>query len=306
MPDSNNEYRGQPQQEDIPAEYLSISNAAKFSPYSAEYVSLLARRGRIHAKKFGRNWYTTRKAIEEYLAKHGIKFVVPADEFISNKDALYYTSTLPKILKVLRAGLPETGEVKSAEEIKKEIEKESVPIEKIKIEEVERIPEVVGPDLIAQWDSLEQEQEQIETIRESAKAEIAKIDLSHEPSKVESEFVEPLLATEEPISMEEPVVVEEPAEFQAVLAEQPQLIEEEELELEQPRQPEVIETEVIPPAQSSLPPKAEEIEVSLKKPIEREQIFQVEPASRQERVDLKNISEKIYLHNYKAGRIFYH
>ncbi|SFD18294.1 Fic family protein [Flavobacterium phragmitis] len=36
--------------------------------YGQEYVSLLARTGKIDAYKEGRNWYTTKEAIEEYIA----------------------------------------------------------------------------------------------------------------------------------------------------------------------------------------------------------------------------------------------
>lgn len=35
--------------------------------YSQEYVSLLARQGKIDAHKEGRNWFTTRKAIDDYI-----------------------------------------------------------------------------------------------------------------------------------------------------------------------------------------------------------------------------------------------
>jgi len=61
--------------------YIKLSNAARFSPYSQEYLSLLARKGKIHAKKFGRNWYTTKKAINDYLKKQGIKIVLPKHLF---------------------------------------------------------------------------------------------------------------------------------------------------------------------------------------------------------------------------------
>ena len=37
------------------------------SIYSQEYISLLARQGKIDAHKEGRNWYTTKKAIQEYI-----------------------------------------------------------------------------------------------------------------------------------------------------------------------------------------------------------------------------------------------
>ncbi len=36
-------------------------------PYGQEYISLLARKGKIDAHKEGRNWYTTKKAIQDYI-----------------------------------------------------------------------------------------------------------------------------------------------------------------------------------------------------------------------------------------------
>lgn len=49
-------------------EYLSLAEAAKISGnrYSQEYLSLLARIGKIGAVKFGRNWKITKEALEEY------------------------------------------------------------------------------------------------------------------------------------------------------------------------------------------------------------------------------------------------
>jgi len=37
-------------------------------PYGQEYISLLARQGKIDAYKEGRNWLTTRKAIDNYIS----------------------------------------------------------------------------------------------------------------------------------------------------------------------------------------------------------------------------------------------
>jgi Fic family protein len=50
-------------------EYEPISNIASEPdvPYGQEYLSLLARQGKIDAHKEGRVWYTTRKALNEYL-----------------------------------------------------------------------------------------------------------------------------------------------------------------------------------------------------------------------------------------------
>ena len=46
---------------------IPLSEAAKTTPYSQEYLGLLARKGRLEALKRGRNWVTTRKAINAYL-----------------------------------------------------------------------------------------------------------------------------------------------------------------------------------------------------------------------------------------------
>lgn len=48
-----------------------LSELSKKTSYSQEYLSLLARRGRIEAVKKERNWYSNEKAIEKYLK--GIK-----------------------------------------------------------------------------------------------------------------------------------------------------------------------------------------------------------------------------------------
>lgn len=51
-------------------EYRSISDIVSEPtfPYGQEYVSLLARQGKIDAYKEGRNWVTTEKAVKEYVA----------------------------------------------------------------------------------------------------------------------------------------------------------------------------------------------------------------------------------------------
>lgn len=55
-----------------PGEYLDLSDAAKISKngYSQEYLSLLARRGKIGAVRFGRNWKITKEALDEYEKEH--------------------------------------------------------------------------------------------------------------------------------------------------------------------------------------------------------------------------------------------
>jgi len=51
-------------------EYISLAEAAKGTPYTQEYLSLLARKGKLDSIKLGRNWMVTKKAIDEYINKH--------------------------------------------------------------------------------------------------------------------------------------------------------------------------------------------------------------------------------------------
>jgi len=47
-------------------EWISLTQAAEGTPYSQEYLSLLARKGRLEAIKRGRVWLTTRQAVADY------------------------------------------------------------------------------------------------------------------------------------------------------------------------------------------------------------------------------------------------
>lgn len=47
--------------------YITLSEATKYCDYSLEYLSLLARKGKLPAVKLNRNWMTTREAIENYI-----------------------------------------------------------------------------------------------------------------------------------------------------------------------------------------------------------------------------------------------
>lgn len=51
-------------------EWIPLRLAAEGAPYSQEYLSLLARTGRLEAVKRGRAWYTTRRALADY--RHSI------------------------------------------------------------------------------------------------------------------------------------------------------------------------------------------------------------------------------------------
>lgn len=48
---------------------ISMTQAAEMTPYTAEYLSLLARRGKIRAVKISRDWLTTKEEVAFYLRK---------------------------------------------------------------------------------------------------------------------------------------------------------------------------------------------------------------------------------------------
>jgi Fic family protein len=47
--------------------FINLKEAAQYCSYSQEYLSLLARKGRIAAVKINKDWMTTKEAIEEYI-----------------------------------------------------------------------------------------------------------------------------------------------------------------------------------------------------------------------------------------------
>lgn len=54
-------------------EFISLADATKYCEYSQEYLSKLAKEGRLDAHKKSRNWVTTKQAVLDYVAKHGRK-----------------------------------------------------------------------------------------------------------------------------------------------------------------------------------------------------------------------------------------
>lgn len=50
-------------------ELMALSDAAKGTPYSQEYLSLLARRGKLGAVKISRNWMISKEALKKYIER---------------------------------------------------------------------------------------------------------------------------------------------------------------------------------------------------------------------------------------------
>ncbi|MFY9457970.1 MAG: hypothetical protein WAP23_03555, partial [Candidatus Spechtbacterales bacterium] len=51
-------------------DYKPLSEVSAYTPYSQEYLSLLARKGKIEAQKIGEVWYARRDVVERYSAEH--------------------------------------------------------------------------------------------------------------------------------------------------------------------------------------------------------------------------------------------
>ncbi len=54
-------------------ELLSLKELVQGTPYSQEYLSLRARQGHIDAVKMGKTWYSSKRAVSEYISKYGKK-----------------------------------------------------------------------------------------------------------------------------------------------------------------------------------------------------------------------------------------
>jgi len=63
--------------------WLSMSEASQHTPYSSEYLSLLARKGKLSAKKIDNTWYTTLPVIEDYMKRQMIRAQVQNGNFSS-------------------------------------------------------------------------------------------------------------------------------------------------------------------------------------------------------------------------------
>jgi Fic family protein len=53
--------------------YLKLADIATQTPYSAKYLNLLARQGKLEAHKEGRDWVTTKEAVDRYMEKRDRK-----------------------------------------------------------------------------------------------------------------------------------------------------------------------------------------------------------------------------------------
>ena len=60
-----------PNHENLKESFISLAEASRSSPYSRDYLSFLVRKGKLKARKIGRDWFTTREWVEDYIQRHG-------------------------------------------------------------------------------------------------------------------------------------------------------------------------------------------------------------------------------------------
>ena len=143
----------------VEPEYITLAEVVKNSPYSQEYLSLLARQGKLRAKKFGRNWYITQTALDDYLTNQGIKIVLPKHLFNAS-----YKGKITKALNFFPTGAMDFQKRPKAVlarepidlskafegEPEKKVEPPSLPPEKLPeketIKEEAPIPEIKKPE----------------------------------------------------------------------------------------------------------------------------------------------------------------
>jgi excisionase family DNA binding protein len=54
---------------DLTSKLISVTEASRISGFTPVFIRLLIRRGEIEGVKIGRNWLTTREAVDVYLKK---------------------------------------------------------------------------------------------------------------------------------------------------------------------------------------------------------------------------------------------
>jgi excisionase family DNA binding protein len=62
---NNQKGKDQPSLDDL----ITLSEAAEISGLSAGHLNHLVRKGELWGKKLGRNWFTTKQAVKEYIIR---------------------------------------------------------------------------------------------------------------------------------------------------------------------------------------------------------------------------------------------
>lgn len=90
--------------------FLSLHQAAKMTGYHQDYLGQMARSGKLEAIKVGRNWQTTKKAIDKMLGREPapteIKPVVKIETAVSVPEPVKVVSEIPNKIYTPQVSLP--------------------------------------------------------------------------------------------------------------------------------------------------------------------------------------------------------
>lgn len=59
-----------PEEADGSPQLISLKEAAEISGFTPRHIRRLAQTGKIYAKRMGRDWFTTKNSIQEYLTSN--------------------------------------------------------------------------------------------------------------------------------------------------------------------------------------------------------------------------------------------
>jgi excisionase family DNA binding protein len=62
------------------SEWISVKEAAEYTGYTEGHVRYLLREGTLDGRRFGRDWFTTVKALQKYLATNPKPGPKPEDD----------------------------------------------------------------------------------------------------------------------------------------------------------------------------------------------------------------------------------
>jgi len=103
--------------------YFLLSEAEPKCAYSQEYLSLLARKGWLKAKKFGRNWYTTKEWLAEYIKEHDAeakaKEASGAERMIKKSKSSYVVKKLKIAVAPYKDNNIKSADIKAKKEVNK-------------------------------------------------------------------------------------------------------------------------------------------------------------------------------------------
>ncbi len=81
----------------IDEKWIPMAEASGLTPYSSEYLSLLARKGKLTAKKIDGVWYTTKSILDDYMKRQMIRAQIQNGSFPNQAPVQQVIESKPKL-----------------------------------------------------------------------------------------------------------------------------------------------------------------------------------------------------------------